>query len=72
VPWYQPTQAPDPLAGWKRTDWAQHLTVAKSIDNLPLWQGLARFFVHGKSELFPFDQATLDAYQGRLLQNPGY
>lgn len=72
VPWYQPTQAPDPITGWKRTDWAQHLAVAKAIDNLPLWQGLARFFVHGKSELFPFDQATLDAYQGRLLQNPGY
>ncbi|WP_217604421.1 RagB/SusD family nutrient uptake outer membrane protein [Chitinophaga sp. GbtcB8] len=72
VPWYQPTQAPDPLTGWTRTDWAQHLTVTNAIDNLALWEGLARFFVSGKSELYPFDQATLDAYQGRLEQNPGY
>jgi len=72
VPWYQPTQAPDPLTGWTRVDWAQHLTVNNAIDNLPLWEGLARFFVSGKSELYPFDQATLDAYQGRLDQNPGY
>jgi len=72
VPWYQPTQAPDPLTGWTRADWAQHLTVTNAIDNLALWEGLARFFVSGKSELYPFDQATLDAYQGRLAQNPGY
>ncbi|SEN39906.1 Starch-binding associating with outer membrane [Chitinophaga rupis] len=72
VPWYQPTQAPDPLTGWTRADWAQHLTVTNAIDNLALWEGLARFFVSGKSELYPFDQATLDAYQGRLEQNPGY
>lgn len=71
-PWYHPTQVPDPLTGWTRTDWAQHLTSVNAIDNLPLWQGLARFFVTGKSELFPFDQATLDSYQGRLTQNPNY
>jgi starch-binding outer membrane protein, SusD/RagB family len=34
--------------------------------------GMASFFVTGKSELFPFDQATLDAYQGQLKQNPNY
>ncbi len=72
LPWYQPTQVPDPVTGWTRVDWAQHLTASNAIDNLPLWQGLARFFTPGKSELFPFDQATLDAYQGRLQQNPGY
>lgn len=72
VPWYRPTQVPSPTTGWTRTDWAQHLTVTNAIDNLPLYQGLARFFVTGKSELFPFDQATLDSYQGRLKQNPGY
>jgi hypothetical protein len=72
VPWYQPTQVPNPTNGWTRTDWAQHLSSNSAIDNLPLSQGLARFFVSGKSELFPYDQATLDAYQGRLTQNPGY
>jgi len=71
VPWYRPTQVPTSTE-WKRVDWAQHLTATNAIDNLPLWQGLARFFVPGKSELFPYDQATLDAYQGRLTQNPGY
>jgi hypothetical protein len=71
-PWYRPTQVPDPLTGWTRTDWAQHLTNANAIDNLPLWQAIARFFVSGKSELFPYDQATLDSYQGRLKQNPQY
>jgi len=71
VPWYRPTQVPT-SSEWKKVDWAQHLTVTNSIDNLALWQGLARFFVPGKSELFPYDQATLDAYQGRLTQNPGY
>lgn len=72
VPWYRPTQVPDPVTGWTRTDWAQQLNAASSIDNLPLWQGLARFFVTGKSELFPYDQVTLDSYQGRLKQNPRY
>jgi hypothetical protein len=72
VPWYRPTQVPASTTEWKKVDWAQHLTSASAIDNLPLWQGLARFFVPGKSELFPYDQATLDAYQGRLTQNPGY
>jgi starch-binding outer membrane protein, SusD/RagB family len=57
---------------WLRIDWAQHLTVTNAIDALPLYQGIARFFVTGKSELFPFDQATLDSYQGRLKQNPKY
>lgn len=72
APWFRPTQVPNPTTGWTRVDWAQHLTTASAIDNLPLWQGLARFFVPGKSELFPFDQATLDSYQGRLQQNPNY
>jgi starch-binding outer membrane protein, SusD/RagB family len=57
--------------GWTRLDWAQHLT-GNLIDGLPLDQGIARFFVTGKSELFPFDQATVDAYQKKLTQNPGY
>lgn len=70
-PFWRPTQIPNPLTGWTRTDWAQNLT-ANAIDGRQLWQGMASFFVPGKSELFPFDQATLSAYQGKLKQNPGY
>jgi len=71
-PFWRPTQTPNPTTGWTRVDWAQHLTSNSAIDGLPLSQGLARFFTPGKSELFPFDQATLAAYQGVLKQNPGY
>ena len=66
------TAVPNPVTGWTRTDWRQHLTSNTLIDNLPLEQGIARFFVPNKSELFPFDQATLDAYRGILKQNPNY
>ncbi|HEU4901746.1 MAG TPA: RagB/SusD family nutrient uptake outer membrane protein [Flavisolibacter sp.] len=81
VPWYQPTQVPNPTNGWTKTDWAEHLVLKTNsngqltgavIDNLPLHEGMARFFTPGKSELFPYDQSTLQAYQGRLKQNPGY
>lgn len=71
-PFWRPTQIPSPTTGWTRVDWAQHLTTASAIDGKPLWQGFASFFVPGKSELFPFDQATLSSYQGKLQQNPGY
>lgn len=70
-PFWRPTQVPNPLTGWTRTDWAQQLTT-NQIDNRQIWQGMASFFVTGKSELFPFDQATIASYQGRLKQNPGY
>ncbi|MDB5206257.1 MAG: RagB/SusD family nutrient uptake outer membrane protein [Flavisolibacter sp.] len=87
-PFWRPTQVPPaatigtapasgaPATRWVRIDWAQHLT-ANVLDvdgtgNKPLWQAIAYYFVPGKSELFPFDQATLDSYQGRLSQNPGY
>lgn len=71
LPFWRPTQIPSPTTGWTRTDWAQHLN-ANAIDGKPLWQGFASFFVTGKSELFPYDQATLAAYQGALKQNPNY
>ncbi len=71
-PFWRPTQVPSPTTGWTRVDWAQHLTATNSIDNKPLWQGFASFFVPGKSELFPYDQSTLSAYQGLLKQNPNY
>lgn len=79
-PFWRPTQVPPtgttgttqvPAAKWVRIDWAQHLT-ANVIDGFPLHTGLARFFVAGKSELFPFDAATIASYQGQLQQNPGY
>lgn len=71
-PFWQPTQVPPSTTGWTRLDWAQHLTVTNAIDNKPLWQGLASFFVPGKSELFPFDQAMISSYQNQLQNNPGY
>ncbi len=81
-PFWRPTQVPpvaasigttqNPATRWVRIDWAQHLTTASAIDGRPLWQGFASFFVPGKSELLPFDQATIAAYQGKLTQNPGY
>ena len=61
---------------WVRVDWAQNLTTnvidVDGTGNKPLWQAMAFYFTPGKSELFPYDQATLDSYQGRLKQNPGY
>lgn len=66
----------NPATRWVRIDWAQHLT-ANVIDvdgtgNKPLWQAIAFYFTTGKNELFPYDQATIAAYQGRLKQNPNY
>lgn len=68
---YQPFSA-TAVTGWTRMDWRQHLTTASAIDGKPLWQGFASFYVPNKSELFPFDQATMDAYRGKLQQNPNY
>ncbi len=75
------TAVPSPTTGWTRTDWRQHLVFSvsstgtisgASIDNLPLQDGIARFFTPNKSELFPYTTAILDTYGGRLKQNPGY
>ena len=81
LPFWKPTQTPPagttqtatapPIAKWLRVNWAQQLTT-NQIDGVPLWQGIASFFTPGKSELFPYDQATLASYQGKLKQNPGY
>lgn len=68
---YKPSLATTPT-GWTRLDWRQHLTNNSYIDGRPLWQAIAFFFTPNKSELFPFDQATLDSYQGKLQQNPNY
>jgi hypothetical protein len=72
LPFWRPTQDTTGKPGWTRADWAQHLTTASAIDGRPLWQGLAYYFTPGKSELFPYDQATLASYLGKLQQNPGY
>ncbi|MEO5685297.1 MAG: RagB/SusD family nutrient uptake outer membrane protein [Chitinophagaceae bacterium] len=70
-PFWRPKQKPSPTTGWTALPWGKVLNT-NVIDGLPLQTGLARYFVTGKSELFPYDQATLDAYQGKLKQNPGY
>jgi hypothetical protein len=87
-PFWQPTQTPPantildkaPTSGaavtkWLKLDWAQNLTIdANIVDGVkkPLWQIVGYYFKTGKSELFPFDQTTIDSYQGRLAQNPNY
>jgi starch-binding outer membrane protein, SusD/RagB family len=84
-PFWRPTQVPPagttgttqvPAAKWVRIDWAQHLTATfADVDGTgskPFWQAMAFYFVSGKSELFPFDAATISSYQGKLQQNPGY
>ncbi len=68
---YKTTSLTTAPAGWTRLDWTSHLAT-NVIDGVQLHQAIARLFVTGKSELFPFDQATVDAYQGKLKQNPGY
>ena len=68
---YKPTSLTVAPTGWIRLDWGQHLTT-NIIDGVTLDKAVARLFVTGKSELFPYDQATFDSYQGKLKQNPGY
>lgn len=70
-PFWQPKQKPASLTGWNALPWRTYLST-NIIDNRPLSTAFASFFVSGKSELFPFDQATIAAYQGQLVQNPGY
>jgi hypothetical protein len=69
-PFWQPKQKPA-TTGWTALPWRTYLST-NIIDSKPLRTGMASFFVSGKSELFPFDQPTLDAYQGQLTQNPNY
>ncbi len=83
-PFWRPTQVPPagtvgttrlPATKWVRIDWAQHLTTPNAIVvdiARPLWQGMAFYFVPGKSELYPYHTNVIASYQGRLLQNPGY
>ena len=68
---YKPTTITTAPVGWTRLDWGQNLATGL-IDGVTLDKAMARLFVSGKSELFPFDQATVDSYQGKLKQNFGY
>ena len=70
-PFWQPRQTPSPRTGWTALAWGANLS-QNIIDNKPMNTGVGYLFVSGKSELYPFDQATIDAYQGRLIQNPNY
>jgi len=84
-PFWRPTQVPPtgtvgttqvPAAKWVRIDWSQHIS-ANVLDvdvtgSKQLHLALVFYFVTGKSELFPFDAATIASYQGKLHQNPGY
>lgn len=73
---YKPNEATAP-SGFIRINWRQDLirtdnTIPMGTTNEHYINAIAFFFTPNKSELFPFDQATIDSYQGRLLQNPGY
>ena len=71
-PFNTPIQTPSPTTGWTKLDWRQYLISGISADAKPVHQAFASFFTPNKNELFPFDQATIDAYQGKLQQNPNY
>jgi hypothetical protein len=64
-------QKPNPTTGWTALVWRGQLS-QNIIDGKPMNTGFASFFTPNKSELFPFDQATMDAYQKKLVQNPNY
>jgi hypothetical protein len=73
---YRPSQTAT-ITGYTRTNWRQDLirtdnTLNVGSTNVHYIDGIAYFFTPNKSELFPFDQATLDAYRGQLPQNPNY
>ena len=72
---------PDPFTstptGWTRLNWREDIsrtnnTLNVGSTNVHYIDAIAYFFKTGKSELYPFDQSTMQSYQGRLKQNPGY
>ncbi|MEJ6980912.1 RagB/SusD family nutrient uptake outer membrane protein [Pedobacter sp. P351] len=72
---YYTTAVPNPTTGWTRTDWRLHLNPvggATTDTGIPLKDGIARFFVANKSELFPYPSSVFNSYGGKLQQNPGY
>lgn len=83
---YQPSPATSPLPvynattapyGWRQLNWKEDVTRSANVLNVGALNAqyidaIAYFFTPNKSELYPFDQATLDSYQGKLKQNPNY
>jgi hypothetical protein len=74
--YYQPSGSAT-IAGYTRTNWRQDLvrtdnTLNVGTANVHYIDGIAYFFTANKSELFPYDQQTLDSYRGQLNQNPNY
>jgi starch-binding outer membrane protein, SusD/RagB family len=64
-------QKPASTTGWTALVWRGQLS-QNIIDSKPMNTGFAAFYTPNKSELFPYDQATIAAYQGKLKQNPNY
>ena len=74
---YQQTSLSTAPAGWTRLNWREDIsrtnnTYNVGATNVHYIDAIAYFFKDGKSQLFPFDQSTMQSYQGRLTQNPGY
>lgn len=74
--YYQPGPT-ETITGWTRTNWRQDLirtdnTLSVGVTNAHYIDAIAYFFTPNKSELFPFDQQTLDSYRSQLQQNPNY
>ena len=73
-----PTGTATPPAGFTSVNWRQDLLRTTNTINVgtaisPHYiDAIGFFFQSGKSELFPFDLATMQSYQGQLQQNPGY
>jgi hypothetical protein len=63
---------------WTRTNWREDLSRTNNTLDVGTTQAahyidaVGFHFKTGKSELFPFDLSTMQSYQGRLQQNPGY
>jgi hypothetical protein len=73
----QPQSNATAPSGWKVLNWRQDVvrtnnTINVGTTSVHYIDAIAYFFTANKSELFPYDQAALDAYQGKLQQNPGY
>jgi hypothetical protein len=74
---HQPQNNATAPTGWKVLNWRQDIvrtnnTINVGSTSVHYIDAIAYFFTTNKSELFPYDQAALDAYQGKLQQNPGY
>lgn len=65
-------------SGYTRTNWREDLARTNNTLDVGTTQAphyidaIGFHFLTGRSELFPFDLATMQSYQGKLQQNPGY